>query len=76
MTLLVIGIVVMIGIHLVPAFPDARERLIGQLGQNGYRLLFSVLSTLGLVLLVYGFAKRPSSKSGRRPIGRATWPWC
>ena len=52
MTLLIIGIVVMIGIHLVPAFPDVRERLIGQLGQNGYRLLFSVVSTLGLVLLI------------------------
>ena len=59
MTLLIIGIVVMIGIHLVPAFPDVRERLIGQLGQNGYRLLFSVVSTLGLVLLIYGFAKAP-----------------
>ena len=59
MTLLVIGIVVMIGIHLVPAFPAVRERLIGQLGQNGYRLLFSVVSTLGLVLLIYGFAKAP-----------------
>ena len=59
MTLLIIGIIVMIGIHLVPAFPDVRERLIGQLGQNGYRLLFSVVSTLGLVLLIYGFAKAP-----------------
>ena len=49
----------MIGIHLVPAFPDVRERLIAQLGQNGYRLLFSVVSTLGLVLLIYGFAKAP-----------------
>jgi uncharacterized membrane protein len=59
MTLLIIGIVVMIGIHLVPAFPDVRERLIGELGQNFYRLLFSVVSTLGLVLLIYGFAKAP-----------------
>jgi uncharacterized membrane protein len=59
MTLLIIGIIVMIGIHLVPAFPDVRERLMGQLGQNGYRLLFSVVSTLGLVLLIYGFAKAP-----------------
>ena len=59
MSLLIIGIVVMIGIHLVPTFPDVRERLIGQLGQNGYRLLFSVVSTLGLVLLIYGFAKAP-----------------
>jgi len=59
MTLLIIGIIVMIGIHLVPAFPDVRERLIGQLGQNGYRLLFSVVSTLGLVLLIWGFARAP-----------------
>ena len=27
MTLLIVGIVVMIGIHLVPTFPDVRERL-------------------------------------------------
>ena len=59
MTLLIIGIIVMIGIHLVPAFPDVREWLVGQFGQNGYRLLFSVVSTLGLVLLIWGFAKAP-----------------
>jgi uncharacterized membrane protein len=59
MTLLIIGIIVMIGIHLVPTFPELRERLVGQLGQNGYRLLFSVVSTLGLVLLIWGFAKAP-----------------
>ena len=59
MTLLIIGIIVMIGIHLVPTVPELRERLVGQLGQNGYRLLFSVVSTLGLVLLIWGFAKAP-----------------
>jgi len=59
MTLLIIGIIVMIGIHLVPAFPDERERLIEHFGTNGYRLLFSVLATLGLVLLVWGFARAP-----------------
>jgi uncharacterized membrane protein len=59
MTLLTIGIIAMIGIHLVPAFPDARERLIERLGPNGYRLLFSVVSTLGLFLLIWGFARAP-----------------
>jgi uncharacterized membrane protein len=59
MTLLIIGIVVIIGIHLVPAFSDVRERLIERLGTNGYRLLFSVVSTLGLVLLIWGFARAP-----------------
>ena len=27
MTLLIVGVVAMIGIHLVPTFPDVRERL-------------------------------------------------
>jgi uncharacterized membrane protein len=57
--LLIIGIVVMMGIHLVPAFPRVRERLVEGLGTNFYRLLFSVVATLGLVLLIYGFAKAP-----------------
>jgi len=59
MTLLIIGIVVIIGIHLVPAFSDVRERLVERLGTNGYRLLFSVVATLGLVLLIWGFARAP-----------------
>ena len=59
MTLLIIGIVVIIGIHLVPAFSVVRERLIERLGTNGYRLLFSVISTLGLALLIWGVARAP-----------------
>jgi uncharacterized membrane protein len=59
MTILIIGIIVMIGIHLVPVYPDVREGLIGRFGRNGYRALFSVVSTLGLVLIVWGFARAP-----------------
>jgi uncharacterized membrane protein len=59
MTVLIIGIIVMIGIHLVPVFPDWRGGLIGRLGKNGYRALFSVISTLGFVLVVWGFSRAP-----------------
>lgn len=59
MTVLIVGIIVMIGIHLVPTFPDVRDRLIVQLGVAGYRILFSIVSTLGLVLLIWGFARAP-----------------
>jgi uncharacterized membrane protein len=59
MTLLIVGIVVMLGIHLVPAFPDIRERLVERLGTNGYRIAFSIVSTLGLVVLIWGFARAP-----------------
>ena len=59
MTLLIIGIVVFLGLHLLPTFSGLRETLVGRLGENGYKALFSLLSVAGFVLLVYGFAKAP-----------------
>lgn len=59
MALLIIGIVVFLGIHLLPTCTVGRDRLIDSLGENGYRAAFSVLSILGFVLLVYGFATAP-----------------
>jgi uncharacterized membrane protein len=59
MALLIIGIIVFLGIHLVPAFPASRARLIERLGENGYRGLFALLSLLGAVLIVWGFARAP-----------------
>jgi len=59
MTLLIIGIIVFLGIHLLPTFPQFRERLIGSLGETGYKVAFGVLSIAGFVLLVWGFASAP-----------------
>lgn len=59
MTLLIVGIIVFLGLHLLPAVSGLRDRLVGRFGQNGYRAVFSLLSIAGLVLLVYGFAKAP-----------------
>ena len=59
MTLLIIGIIVFFGLHLLPTVSDLRERLVGRLGENGYRGLFSLLSIASLALLIYGFARAP-----------------
>jgi uncharacterized membrane protein len=59
MTLLILGIVVFLGLHLLPAIAGLRARLAGILGETGYRILFSLLSVAGLVLLVYGFTRAP-----------------
>jgi uncharacterized membrane protein len=59
MTLLILGIIVFLGVHLLPTFPDMRDRLISRLGENGYRAMFSTLSMLGFVLIVWGFARAP-----------------
>lgn len=59
MTLLIVAIAVFLGIHLVPTMTELRDRLIGRLGQTGYRALFALLSTGSLILLIHAFAKAP-----------------
>jgi uncharacterized membrane protein len=59
MTLLIVGIVVFLGIHALPTNPGLRAALVGRLGETGYKVLFSLLSIAGFVLLVYGFAHAP-----------------
>ena len=59
MTLLIIGIAVFLGIHLLPTVGGWREKLVGRLGLNGYKVLFSLLSIASFALLVYGFARAP-----------------
>ena len=59
MTLLIISIAVFLGIHLLPTVGGWREKLVGRLGLNGYKVLFSLLSIASFALLVYGFARAP-----------------
>jgi uncharacterized membrane protein len=55
MVILILGLVVFIGIHLFTTRRQARLDLIGRLGEGGYKLLYSVLSLLGFVLIIIGF---------------------
>jgi uncharacterized membrane protein len=59
MTLLIVGIVVFLGVHLLPTVPGLREKLVSRLGGNGYKALFSLASIAAFVLLVWGFAEAP-----------------
>jgi len=59
MTLLIIGIAAFLSLHVVPTFPDLRERLVARLGEGPYKGLFALLSVASFILLVYGFAKAP-----------------
>ncbi|HEX9628362.1 MAG TPA: NnrU family protein [Acidiferrobacterales bacterium] len=60
MWLLVVGMVVFFGVHLVPSSPVLRDALVARLGEAGYKGLFSVLSLLGFALLVVGTARAES----------------
>jgi uncharacterized membrane protein len=57
MLLLVVGLIVFFGIHLVPTSPDFRESLRARLGTMPYQLAFSAISLLGFALIVFGYHK-------------------
>ena len=56
MTIMVAGLVLFLGIHLVPAVPPLRAALAAKWNENRYKGLFSLVSALGLVLIVVGYA--------------------
>lgn len=59
MALLVAGLVLFLGIHLVPAFPAGRDGLLARWGDRRYKAAFSAIAGAGLVLIALGFARAP-----------------
>lgn len=50
------GLVLFLGIHTLTTMRDRRARLISRLGDGGYKILYSLVSVAGLVLIVWGFS--------------------
>jgi uncharacterized membrane protein len=61
MGLLIAGLVLFLGIHLVPVFAGIRNHVFAALGEKRYKAGFSLVSALGLILIVIGYAYAPSS---------------
>lgn len=58
MWLLILGLVLFLGIHSVRVFaPALRENFIATRGDGAWKGLYSVLSILGFVVLIYGYGQ-------------------
>ncbi|MGE0765858.1 MAG: NnrU family protein [Hyphomicrobiaceae bacterium] len=57
MLLLIIGLVVFIGIHILPTTPDLRRAFADRFGEQAYKGAFSVVALIGFALIVYGYHK-------------------
>ncbi|WP_026607410.1 NnrU family protein [Methylocapsa acidiphila] len=57
MLVLAIGIVVFLGGHIFTTFRETRDRLIARYGEATYKAAYSVVSLIGFVLIVWGFAR-------------------
>lgn len=53
---MIAGLAVFLGVHLVPTQRDLRAALIARYGASAYKLGFTLVSFVGLALIVWGFA--------------------
>lgn len=59
MTWLILGLLIFLGVHLLPTVPQLRQVVSNRLGDAPYRGVFTVLSLIGFLLIVYGKARAP-----------------
>jgi uncharacterized membrane protein len=52
---LILGLVLFLGVHVVTMTRKTRASLIGRIGEGPYKGLYSLVSAIGLVLIVWGF---------------------
>jgi uncharacterized membrane protein len=57
MLILILGLVIFLGTHVFSMRREARAAAIARLGEGPYKGLYSLLSLLGLVLVVWGFGR-------------------
>jgi len=58
MAIMIAGLVLMLGIHSVkPTAPNWREAAIARVGDGPYKGLYSLISLIGLALIVWGFGR-------------------
>ena len=58
MALLILGIVLFLGLHLIRVVaPGLRTSLIASLGEGGWKIAYSIASIVALIVLIYGFGQ-------------------
>ena len=68
MTLLIVGLVLFLGIHLLPTVPDVRDGLRARLSEGAYKGVFSVISLIGFVVIILGYHKMQLHLGGKNPV--------
>ena len=53
---MILGLVLFLGIHTLPAQRDRRARVIAAVGEGGYKIFYALVSLAGLALIIWGFA--------------------
>jgi uncharacterized membrane protein len=57
LAIMILGLAVFLGVHVFVSMRAQRAAAIARMGEATYKVLFSLVSLVGLVLIVYGFAQ-------------------
>ena len=76
MILMILGLALFLGVHLIPALPPLRRALAGP-AERRYKGMFSIASAIGLVLIVAGYRWWGPTERLFAPVmaARAAAPW-
>ena len=67
MMLLIVGLIVFLGVHILPTVPEVRDGIRERLGVNGYKIGFSILSLVGFAVIILGYHKM-QLHPGKNPV--------
>lgn len=54
--ILIAGLVLFLGVHVLTTLRDRRAALIARLGESGYKILYALISFAGIGLIAWGFS--------------------
>jgi uncharacterized membrane protein len=57
LAILILGLVVFLGVHVLTSLRERRAKLIERLGVGPYKALYSVVAAIGFVLIVIGYGQ-------------------
>src|SRR4051794_20176129 len=74
--LMILGLALFLGVHLIPAFPPLRRAIAGP-AERRYKGMFSIASAIGLVLIVAGYWSWGPTDRVFAPVmaARVAAPW-
>ena len=56
LAVMILGLVLFLGIHTLPAQRELRAGAIAAMGEGSYKLVYALISVLGIALIAWGFA--------------------
>ena len=67
MMLMIVGLILFLGVHLLPTVPEVRDGLRDRVGAGAYKGIFSVLSLIGFAIIILGYHKMQLNP-GKNPV--------